>query len=181
MAIRLSTTGLVADNGDFTHSLLNFLDCVLRGVGQVMLQGNSYAGLLFLVGIFCNSPLFGLGALLGTGGKYGHRHDAGYRSRPGCGRGFSASTADSSPLPYSISLSQTRDLGVRHLRGSLLDYHDGGHRLPHGQLETARAYSPIRPHFPLLLPGDGTLWPDRVLQICCRPPACPRPLRLRGW
>ena len=67
MAIRLSTTGLVADNGDFTHSLLNFLDCVLRGVGQVMLQGNSYAGLLFLVGIFCNSPLFGLGALLGTG------------------------------------------------------------------------------------------------------------------
>ena len=67
MAIRLPTTGLVADNGGFTHSLLNFLDCVLRGVGQVMLQGNSYAGLLFLVGLFCNSPLFGLGALLGTG------------------------------------------------------------------------------------------------------------------
>ncbi|MCG5076684.1 urea transporter [Paraburkholderia tagetis] len=45
---------------------LEFLDTVLRGIGQVMLQSNSYAGLLFLVGIFYNSTLFGLAVVVGA-------------------------------------------------------------------------------------------------------------------
>lgn len=46
--------------------LLDFMDAVLRGIGQVMLQDNRHAGLLFLVGIFYNSVLFGLAVLVGT-------------------------------------------------------------------------------------------------------------------
>ncbi|HET9180056.1 MAG TPA: urea transporter [Terriglobia bacterium] len=66
MAMRLSSTGLVADGNTPTESLLSFLDSVLRGVGQVMLQNNSYAGLFFLAGIFYNSRLFGLAVVVGT-------------------------------------------------------------------------------------------------------------------
>ncbi|MCW3467265.1 urea transporter [Chitinophaga nivalis] len=36
----------------------------LRGVGQIMLQSNAWTGLLFLVGIFYDSTIMGLGALL---------------------------------------------------------------------------------------------------------------------
>ncbi|MBI5415082.1 urea transporter [Candidatus Peregrinibacteria bacterium] len=39
---------------------------ILRGVGQVMLQNNALTGLLFLVGIFYNSWILGLGAILGN-------------------------------------------------------------------------------------------------------------------
>ncbi|MGH8292781.1 MAG: urea transporter [Gammaproteobacteria bacterium] len=39
---------------------------MLRGVGQVMLQNNSYTGLLFVIGICLNSLLFGAAVLLGT-------------------------------------------------------------------------------------------------------------------
>lgn len=46
-------------------SVPSFLDAFLRGVGQVMLQNNRYAGGLFLLGIFCNSVLFGVGAVVG--------------------------------------------------------------------------------------------------------------------
>lgn len=67
MAIRFSATGLATTGEGLAPFLLNFSDHVLRGVGQVMLQNNSYAGLLFLIGIFYNSPLFGLAVLLGTG------------------------------------------------------------------------------------------------------------------
>lgn len=67
MAIHFSSTGLVVEDENPPHILLRFLDCVLRGVGQVMLQNNSYAGLLFLIGIFYNSSLFGAAVLLGTG------------------------------------------------------------------------------------------------------------------
>ncbi|HEU0196408.1 MAG TPA: urea transporter [Nevskiaceae bacterium] len=42
------------------------VDAVLRGLGQVMLQNNSYAGLLFLIGLFWNSWLFAVAALVGT-------------------------------------------------------------------------------------------------------------------
>jgi urea transporter len=66
MAVGFSSTGFVVDGKTTPHLLLDFLDCVLRGVGQVMLQNNSYAGLLFLLGIFYNSPLFGAAVLLGT-------------------------------------------------------------------------------------------------------------------
>lgn len=66
MSVRLSSTGLaVSGDGPLTQAA-GFLDSVLRGLGQVMLQNNSYAGLLFLIGIFCHSTLFGLAALVGT-------------------------------------------------------------------------------------------------------------------
>ena len=62
--LRLSATGLAVD--DEGSRLLAFADTVLRGLGQVMFQNNSYAGLLFLVGIACNSLVFASAALLGT-------------------------------------------------------------------------------------------------------------------
>lgn len=66
MALRFTATGIAIDNQGFLNCLLSFLDCVLRGVGQVMLQNNSYTGLLFVIGIFYNSLLFGVAVLLGT-------------------------------------------------------------------------------------------------------------------
>ncbi|WP_374391105.1 urea transporter [Tabrizicola sp.] len=62
--LRLSATGLEVDHDG--APLQAFADTVLRGLGQVMLQNNSYAGLLFLAGIACNSPVFAGAALLGT-------------------------------------------------------------------------------------------------------------------
>lgn len=47
-------------------SVLGFADAVLRGVGQVMLQNNRYAGLLFVLGLAVASPMFALAAVLGT-------------------------------------------------------------------------------------------------------------------
>lgn len=44
---------------------MNYVKTLLRGVGQVMLQNNTITGLLFLVGIFWNSTLMGVGAVLG--------------------------------------------------------------------------------------------------------------------
>jgi len=43
-----------------------YLKTILRGVGQVMLQNNALTGLLFLAGIFYNSWLLGLGAVVGN-------------------------------------------------------------------------------------------------------------------
>lgn len=63
---RLTASGLAVTGTALPWRGLAFGDAVLRGLGQVMLQNNSYAGLLFLVGIFYNSPLFGGGALLGA-------------------------------------------------------------------------------------------------------------------
>ena len=62
----LSSTGLAIEDTTFSQRLLVFLDSVLRGIGQVMLQNNSYAGLLFLMGIFYNSVLFGCAVLVGA-------------------------------------------------------------------------------------------------------------------
>lgn len=64
--LRLSSTGLLIDGSAPWHRLLAFGDAVLRGIGQVMLQNNSYAGLIFLLGIFYNATLFGLAVLVGT-------------------------------------------------------------------------------------------------------------------
>lgn len=64
--VRVSSTGLVIEGSSPPQLLLGFLDAVLRGIGQVMLQNNSYTGLLFLIGIFFNSMLFGWAVLLGT-------------------------------------------------------------------------------------------------------------------
>lgn len=64
--MHFSSTGLAVDaNAPLPHPLA-FADAVLRGIGQVMLQNNSYAGLVFLAGIFYNSTLFGLAVLVGT-------------------------------------------------------------------------------------------------------------------
>jgi len=48
------------------HDLARFADSVLRGLGQVMFQNNSFTGLLFLAGIAWNSLLLAIGALFGT-------------------------------------------------------------------------------------------------------------------
>lgn len=45
---------------------MKYIQAILRGIGQVMFQNNSYSGALFLVGISYNSWLLGLAALLGT-------------------------------------------------------------------------------------------------------------------
>lgn len=64
--MRVTVSGLAITGTGFPHRLLAFIDATLRGIGQVMLQDNSYTGLLFLAGIFFNSALFGCGVLLGT-------------------------------------------------------------------------------------------------------------------
>lgn len=66
MPIKLSSTGLEATDAAPLLKPIEFADTVLRGIGQVMLQNNSYAGLLFLIGIFYNSVLFGIGVLVGV-------------------------------------------------------------------------------------------------------------------
>lgn len=43
-----------------------FTRTILRGVGQVMFQNNAITGLLFLIGIFYNSWIMGIGAVLGN-------------------------------------------------------------------------------------------------------------------
>lgn len=66
MAVRLSSSGLSCDDATPAPALPAFIDAVLRGIGQVMFQNNAYSGLLFVGGIFVNSPLFALGALIGA-------------------------------------------------------------------------------------------------------------------
>lgn len=65
MAFKFCSTGLVVDENS-SYDFIGFLDSLLRGIGQVFLQNNSYAGLLFLIGIFYNSVLFGAAVLVGT-------------------------------------------------------------------------------------------------------------------
>lgn len=65
-SIRLTASGLAVEGSAPPQRVLSFLDSVLRGIGQVMLQNNSYTGLLFLIGVFYNSTLFGIGVLVGT-------------------------------------------------------------------------------------------------------------------
>lgn len=62
----LSSTGLANESARFPQLPLVFLDSVLRGIGQVMLQNNSYTGLLFLIGVFYSSTLFGFAVLVGA-------------------------------------------------------------------------------------------------------------------
>lgn len=64
--MRFSSTGLVVDGPVPAPPVAGFVDAVLRGIGQVMLQNNSYAGLLFVLGIFYNSVLLGVAVLVGT-------------------------------------------------------------------------------------------------------------------
>ncbi len=48
------------------NALIGFVDSILRGVGQVMFQNSPITGVLLLIGIFYNSWLFGIYAILGT-------------------------------------------------------------------------------------------------------------------
>lgn len=67
--VKLSFTarGLNAENS----SVLAFIDCVLRGIGQVMFQDNTYAGVIFLSAVSLGSFKSGLslfaGAVFATG------------------------------------------------------------------------------------------------------------------
>ena len=45
---------------------MNYIQTILRSLGQIMFQNNSYSGLLFLMGILCNSPILGVAAVFGT-------------------------------------------------------------------------------------------------------------------
>lgn len=45
---------------------MKLIRSILRGIGQVMFQNNSYSGILFLIGIFYHSWLLGVAAVLGT-------------------------------------------------------------------------------------------------------------------
>lgn len=66
MSARLSATDPLPAVPQAPWSVLAFADAVLRGIGQVMLQNNRYAGLLFVIAIASSSPLFALAAVLGT-------------------------------------------------------------------------------------------------------------------
>ena len=66
MLVTFNLNGFKIEGETFFAKSLTFLDSILRGIGQVMLQNSSWAGLLFLCGIFHNSTLFGCAALLGT-------------------------------------------------------------------------------------------------------------------
>ncbi len=45
---------------------MNNMKIILKGFGQVFFQNNTWTGLLFLVGIFFNSWILGVGAILGN-------------------------------------------------------------------------------------------------------------------
>lgn len=67
MTTTISSSGLLFDGGELRESPLSILDSILRGIGQVMLQNNSFTGLLFLAGVFYSSRLCGFAVVLGTG------------------------------------------------------------------------------------------------------------------
>ncbi len=45
---------------------IDFPKIIFRGIGQIMFQNNSITGLLFLIGIFYNSWVMGIGAIVGV-------------------------------------------------------------------------------------------------------------------
>lgn len=66
MRLHLSASGLEGEGNSILCRCAAMTDTVLRGLGQVMFQNNSYAGLLFLAGIAANSLMFAAAALVGT-------------------------------------------------------------------------------------------------------------------
>lgn len=56
----------VAAAGGWLRDVTAFIEAVLRGIGQVMLQDNRQTGLLFLLGIAWHSPRMALAVLLAT-------------------------------------------------------------------------------------------------------------------
>lgn len=71
MALKLGRNGIEQVGNAPWCVALEFLDSLLRGIGQVMFQNNSYTGLLFLLGIACNSWLFAAAALVGAAASTG--------------------------------------------------------------------------------------------------------------
>ena len=67
MTLRWTRDGLDAGSDGVLALPLNLLDNLLRGVGQVMFQNNSYTGVLFVAGIACNSWVLALAVVLGAG------------------------------------------------------------------------------------------------------------------
>jgi urea transporter len=65
-ALRWTRTGLEITQGTGPALLLGLLDNVLRGIGQVMFQNNSYSGLLFLLAVATQSWVLALALLLGS-------------------------------------------------------------------------------------------------------------------
>lgn len=61
-----SASGSAAGLPSARLTALGFVDAVLRGIGQVMLQNNRNVGLVFVLAIALSSPLFALAAVLGT-------------------------------------------------------------------------------------------------------------------
>lgn len=61
-----SASGFAAGSPPARLTALDFVDAVLRGIGQVMLQNNRNVGLVFVLAIALSSPLFALAAVLGT-------------------------------------------------------------------------------------------------------------------
>lgn len=55
-----------APAADAALTPLEFINALARGMGQVMLQDNRWAGLLFLAGVGASSPTLGAALLLGT-------------------------------------------------------------------------------------------------------------------
>ena len=66
MQIKIMPDGFKIEGETFFARAIEFLDSVFRGIGQVFFQSNTYAGVLFLCGIFYNSTSFGFAALFGT-------------------------------------------------------------------------------------------------------------------
>jgi len=63
---QFNSSGFAGEGDSAVLSLIGFLDSVLRGIGQVMLQNNGYTGLLFLAGVFYSSAASGWAVLLGA-------------------------------------------------------------------------------------------------------------------
>lgn len=66
MDVHFSKSGLAGVAVSPLGRLAISLDAVLRGLGQVMFQNNSYAGALFLAGIAAHSAWFALAAFVGS-------------------------------------------------------------------------------------------------------------------
>ncbi|MEP6804257.1 MAG: urea transporter [Flavobacterium sp.] len=54
-----------------------FIDNILKGIGQIMLQENRWTGLLFLIGIFMGSWQGGVATLFSNKCRHIHRHEIG--------------------------------------------------------------------------------------------------------
>ncbi|MDE2408016.1 MAG: urea transporter [Xanthomonadaceae bacterium] len=66
MTLRLAASGLEGEAGSIPGRGAVMFDAVLRGLGQVMFQNNSYAGLLFLAGVAASAWVLAVAALLGA-------------------------------------------------------------------------------------------------------------------